>query len=250
VRHTSLQAFEHADVPFERLVEELKPVRSLAHSPLVQVLFALHNQHRQPLELDGLEVSVETIASDTVKFDLNLHAAEEGGELRLALAWRTGLYGAQAMHGLLDHFTGLLRQAGATPDRTLAELLRDVPPPPRGAQAAVPGTVAVRATAGGGRLAHTATEAALLGLWAALLGRRDIAPDDDFFAVGGHSLLAMRLVAAIADRLGCELPLISIFEAPTIRQLARRVEERLAGASPAVAAIPRLPRHPDQGGGR
>ncbi len=54
VRHTSLQAFEHADVPFEKLVEELKPVRSLAHSPLVQVLFALHNQPRQPLELEGL----------------------------------------------------------------------------------------------------------------------------------------------------------------------------------------------------
>ena len=101
----------------------------------------------------------------------------------------------------------------------------------------------------GGEL--TATEAALLGLWAALLGRRDIGPDDDFFALGGHSLLATRLVAAIADRLGVELPLISVFEAPTIRQLARRVERAgWRAAGPAVAAIPRLPRRPDPGDAR
>ncbi len=74
----------------------------------------------------------------------------------------------------------------------------------------------------------TATEAALLGLWTALLGRGDIGPDDDFFALGGHSLLATRLVAAVADRLGVELPLISVFEAPTIRA-ARALRRREAG---------------------
>jgi acyl carrier protein len=91
-------------------------------------------------------------------------------------------------------------------------------------------------------------EAALREIWAALLGCREIGLDDDFFAAGGHSLLATRLIAAIADRLGVELPLISVFEAPTIRTLARRIAERQAAAPRGPAPIPRLPRHADHGG--
>jgi len=63
-------------------------------------------------------------------------------------------------------------------------------------------------------------ETLLTELWQALLKREDVGPEDDFFALGGHSLLATRLIARLRDRLGIELPLISIFETPTIRGLA------------------------------
>jgi non-ribosomal peptide synthetase component F len=248
VRRSTVQAFENADVPFEKLVEVLQPRRSLAHSPLVQVLFALHNQPQQPLELAGLRITPENLASDTAKFDLNLHAAEEGATVRLALAWRTGLYGADAASGLLDHYVGLLQRLAAMPDAPLASLLAPVPAVRR---APAPSTDAPMIALADNVLPDAASgpvEAALQEVWTALLGCREIGPDDDFFAAGGHSLLATRLIAAIAGRLGVELPLISVFETPTIRALARRIAERQAAAPRGPAPIPRLPRHADHGG--
>jgi acyl carrier protein len=103
-------------------------------------------------------------------------------------------------------------------------------------------------TGGGSAAAAVADgiETTLTGLWQALLKRDDVGPEDDFFALGGHSLLATRLIARLRDRLGIELPLISIFETPTIRGLAAivvQLTERSDGAAVA-AAIGRQARPP------
>lgn len=86
----------------------------------------------------------------------------------------------------------------------------------------------------------------LQSVWHELLRRDDIALDDDFFAVGGHSLLATRLIARISERLRVELPLLCVFETPTIRGLARAARQApvMAGTDPSLTPIPRLPRRP------
>ena len=104
------------------------------------------------------------------------------------------------------------------------------------------------APAGGGSIVAPADgiETTLTELWQTLLKRADVGPEDDFFALGGHSLLATRLIARLRDRLGIELPLISIFETPTIRGLAAivvQLTERSDGAA-VPAAIGRQARPP------
>ncbi|MEE1784252.1 amino acid adenylation domain-containing protein, partial [Streptomyces sp. SP17BM10] len=76
VREFDLTAYGHQDVPFERLVEVLNPVRSLARHPLAQVTLALADNAAPLLELPGLETAIRHLETDTAKFDLSLRLAE------------------------------------------------------------------------------------------------------------------------------------------------------------------------------
>ena len=109
--------------------------------------------------------------------------------------------------------------------------------------------VAVMAPAAGtGGLPESPMEVALAAIWRDLLGLERVGADDSFFAVGGHSLLATRLVSRLAAELAIELPVRAVFEAPTLRALARAVEEaQRAGtgaARPPLVPAPRPARIP------
>ena len=91
------------------------------------------------------------------------------------------------------------------------------------------------------RPARTLVEELIAGIWVDLLGAAP-SPGDDFFAAGGHSLLAARLTSRLRQAFAVDLPLRAVFEAPTLGGLARRVEAaRAAGAAPPLPPIPRRP---------
>jgi amino acid adenylation domain-containing protein/non-ribosomal peptide synthase protein (TIGR01720 family) len=122
VRETTLGAYSHQAVPFERLVEELRPERSLSQTPLFQVMFAF--QDLLPGQLTMGEVAVEPFAVETgsVKFDLELVMSEDDGALVAGLEYSTELFQEATARRLLAHLEALLRAVVAQPEGRLWEL--------------------------------------------------------------------------------------------------------------------------------
>lgn len=121
-RQQAIDAFANQDIPLEMLVERLQPERSLSHSPVVQVMFSLQNQHMGELRLPGLEIEGVGQAVPVAKFDLELDAVEQNGELHLGWRYATSIFGAASIERMAASFEVLLRAIAAEPERTLHEL--------------------------------------------------------------------------------------------------------------------------------
>jgi amino acid adenylation domain-containing protein len=127
VREVTLAAYAHQDLPFEKLVEELRPRRNLSHAPLFQVLMILQNTRAAPAAAAGLTLAGEDVDHGTAKFDLNLALAEAtgaagDGRLRAALEYCRDLFFAATAERLLGHFAALAGGLAADPARRLSEL--------------------------------------------------------------------------------------------------------------------------------
>src|SRR4030095_16244345 len=122
VRETALEAYAHQDLPFEKLVEELQPERTLSHSPVFQVLFHLQNAVTEGLSLSGLSMSQLEVETQTAKLDLSLSMAESKDGLVGTFTYNTDLFDAATIRRMAGHFKCLLYAAVSNPDEQIARL--------------------------------------------------------------------------------------------------------------------------------
>ncbi|WP_461088072.1 condensation domain-containing protein, partial [Streptomyces deserti] len=132
VRETSLAAFAHQDVPFEKLVEELAPARSLARHPLFQVMMTLQNTGRVPgdpaVALPGLRTTALATDVTALKFDLDLNLGETFGEdgdpagINGSLIASADLFDQDTAQRLADQLVRVLRTMGAEPATRVAQV--------------------------------------------------------------------------------------------------------------------------------
>ena len=122
VREMAMGAYAHQDLPFEKLVEELRPPRSLSYSPLFQVLLVLQNAPRADMEIAGLEVRSEAVHSGTSKFDMTLSVEETSAGLRGTLEYNTDLFDAVTIRRMLGHYQRLLEGIVADPGQPISRL--------------------------------------------------------------------------------------------------------------------------------
>ncbi|MFE5924210.1 condensation domain-containing protein, partial [Streptomyces sp. NPDC056468] len=122
-RATNLHAYTHQDIPFERLVEELNPVRSAGRHPLFQVMLNLEEDlAASSFELPGIEVSAEAVAIDAAKFDLmfNVVTAADGA-LRGTVDFASDLFDHATVQNMAERFVMLCEAVAADPDHPLAD---------------------------------------------------------------------------------------------------------------------------------
>jgi len=121
-RTVALGAQEHQDLPFEQVVELLNPPRSLAHSPLFQVLFAWEQDQGSDLALPGLDISVVESSHHIAKFDLQLALSERDGQIVGGLEYASGLFepGSVALYG--EYLRRVLTQMVEDSQQPVAEI--------------------------------------------------------------------------------------------------------------------------------
>ncbi|MGE0863601.1 MAG: amino acid adenylation domain-containing protein [Vicinamibacterales bacterium] len=122
VRQVALEAYGHSDLPFDELIEELQPARSLSYSPVYQVMCAVQTAPVAAVELGT--ATTRSLATDpgTAKVDLLLNVGEEGGGLAGVWEYRTDLWTAESIARLAGHFETLLEGAVAAPGTPVGQL--------------------------------------------------------------------------------------------------------------------------------
>jgi amino acid adenylation domain-containing protein/non-ribosomal peptide synthase protein (TIGR01720 family) len=122
VRDTALDAFSHADVPFEVVVDEVAPARDPSRPPLFQILVLLQNTPQRPLELPGVVAEPVGLPSRTAQLDLTVQFYETAGGLQGVLGYNTDLFDATTVERLAEHLGVLLDGIVAQPDRPMDRL--------------------------------------------------------------------------------------------------------------------------------
>ncbi|MCP5052954.1 MAG: amino acid adenylation domain-containing protein, partial [bacterium] len=122
VRQTALDAYSHQDIPFEHLVEQLNPSRSLSHSPLFQVMLALQNAPWEEPGLNGLKMSFPESGNKTAKFDLTLSVAEQDEKFVCDWEYNTDLFRPDTITRMIEHFRVLLEGILPNPEQLIFQL--------------------------------------------------------------------------------------------------------------------------------
>ncbi|MCU0532539.1 MAG: amino acid adenylation domain-containing protein [Hydrococcus sp. Prado102] len=121
VRQVALEAYTHQDLPFDKLVEAIQPVRDVSHTPLFQVSFTLRTPP-QLKEMSGVNLSPIKIESCTAQFDLSLVVEFNDESAITSFEYNTDLFDATTIARMLGHWQNLLEAIIANPQAKLSEL--------------------------------------------------------------------------------------------------------------------------------
>src|SRR5579863_4587964 len=124
VRKTTLEAFAHQDVPFEKLVEELQPERDLTRQPFFQVVFALEHVERGDVRLPGLQVTELELegSAHRAKFDLMLAVAESGGRIEASFEYALDRFDPAMVGTMVGHWGRVLEQVVKQPSQPIESI--------------------------------------------------------------------------------------------------------------------------------
>jgi len=220
VRDVTLDAYEHQETPFERLVQELVSKRDLSRSPLFQLFFNVQNAPFEMPEIQGLQFEVLHLERQAAQFDISL-TVDTALTSTLTLEYAVDLFDDARMQTFVDEYLKTLKEAVFSDEPFQA--VDEVSPTYADDAAGVRRPVLHPVTDVKER-PRSGIERQLAAIWEDVLGVSVLNRCDDFFDLGGHSLLAVRMLAEVNRLTDRKLPMATLFRAPTVAEFAALLE--------------------------
>jgi amino acid adenylation domain-containing protein len=239
VRDALADGLADQQIPLDMVVAAVEAGRSANGTPLMDLLFSVEEHPPVAGMLDGLRAGLIPLETVATKADLHCVAERDAGGLALRWEYRSDAVDGTEVQALAETFPQMLCDLLAEPGLRSARAARDPQAAsPPGAGPHEPGGAASRG--GDGGAPDGPPEVSVAQVWAEVLDQdvERIGRLDDFFAIGGHSLLAARAAARLSARLGVQVDLRDVLEHPTVAGLAAAASQ--AGRRRTVP-IPRLP---------
>ena len=123
VRDVTLGAYAHQELPFDRLIEELHPERSLSHLPLTRLMFVVQHDLLQRMEWPGLNLEFEEPSSETAKFEATFVIQEIAEELYVKVEYNTDLFDEVTITQMIIHYQTLLEAVVSSPEQPVSDLV-------------------------------------------------------------------------------------------------------------------------------
>ncbi len=224
VREVALGVYAHQEMPLIKLIEELQPVRDPSYTLINQVMFVFQNTPEDNLQFANLTLKEQFIArdtKDTAEFDLELTLEETSTGIEGLLVYRTDLFEAATITKMVDNFQTLLEKITTNYNQRLAELILISEPPTSPAKTIISPISRDFVTP------QNSIEEVVLTIWKEILGIEQISTQDNFFELGGHSAQTLEVICKLQSAFPVELPLIYLFEKPTVFQLAAAIQDQL-----------------------
>lgn len=224
VQRGTLEAIPHQDLPFERLLQVLHKGRAgnLAHSPVFQASF---NFIKFPLGMDlpGLQLRGRTVLRNRTVYDLVLFMEQEGPEIRILVLYNADIFDPPRVRKMLDAYLSILARALEAPSTRLSEFeLGEALDAPARSGFELPERTAPANLVE----ARDELEQQLEGILKELLlldPLETLGVEENFFALGGHSLQVAQLMSLVREKFGVRIEPRAFFEAPTLGALAQAI---------------------------
>jgi thioesterase domain-containing protein len=232
VKSNVLGALAHSEIPFDDVVRELAPRHDSGAHPMFQVLFSMRahfSDFREGWDLTDMEVH-----SGASSFDLFAEFAELSQGMGGRFVYSTDLFDRATILRLQENFQALLEELVSNPAQAVS---------PRALADGKPDEGALTAPAAGAPVPREFVppqdeiEERLANVWREVLGVDSISVTDNYFDQGGHSWLALRLFSEIKLCFQLELPLATLFYAPTVRSMAGVIRDSGVQVSAPVVPI-------------
>jgi thioesterase domain-containing protein/acyl carrier protein len=223
---TVQEALIHQRMPFHKLVEVLNPPRDPGRTPLISINFTVLRDLMDHKDYGGFYLNALPSLSTGALYDFNFYMVHWPQGWRIAMEYKPDLFERQTAERLHGFLVAAFEYAISNPDARLSSLVppvRDRIAPPKSIDRFAAIDASRPPPSAPPSVRPTDAETRMMAIWRDILQVPEIGPTSNFFALGGHSLMAMRLMTKVASTFGVKVNVMTLFQAPTVREFAAHV---------------------------